>query len=565
MNLLDSVRFLTNKRNVAEAGEISTQAANVSAVKIVTSIASAIEGKDAIAHHRAVYSAFEKIRSNAIDVTRKKTKDAKLINTKERSALRSLMDFVTNRLIKGALRLVARALLKGVSLAVRLGLGAVSLMGRLALNAARFIFTGPVGWVALAGTVAYAGYKMYARKQEKEMEEALGRSEARVQELEEYERQRKLEEQAEAIAAKKRKEEEEATKAAEAKQQRQQEEPAPAKKEEVKKEEVRKEEAKTEAKPESAGKTVPDPVSTPASQARAEQRDEAYPDTVARRHPPRPKDTTPAAEKRTEAYPETAAKRQPVKPSEKAPVKPAEKAPTTPSQTSKHKDTTAKKSVAGAASALLFGKKKNQDLVVQALVDAGVTDKVAISNILAQVKAESGFSPRSEELHKYSAKTLYKYYGAEQSKNRVRFKTLAEAEALVASGPEAVGDIIYGGRMGNTAPGEGYKYRGRGFIQITGKDAYDRLGKAIGVNLVADPDLANDPVVAAKLVPAFFLNYKKRSMEQLKDITSVSKAVGFAGGEAEYAKRAASASEFSATFDKEYVRDGNRITAISRG
>ena len=169
----------------------------------------------------------------------------------------------------------------------------------------------------------------------------------------------------------------------------------------------------------------------------------------------------------------------------------------------------------------------NEGLVLSALDSAGFSPK-AKANVMAQVAAESGFRPRSEELDKYSAVTLYRLYGPEQTRNRVRFKSMEDAKALVEQGPEAVGDLIYGGRMGNNSPGDGYKYRGRGFIQITGKDAYARIGKAIGVDLVGNPDLANDPQIAARIVPAFFTLYKGRRPEDLEDINTVNRLVGAA-------------------------------------
>jgi len=173
-------------------------------------------------------------------------------------------------------------------------------------------------------------------------------------------------------------------------------------------------------------------------------------------------------------------------------------------------------------------------LVLGALIAAGYT-KQAQANVMANVEKESAFKPRSEELEKYSAKTLFKLYGPpgipggqpENGKNKIRFQTIDDAQAIVNKGPEAVGDVIYGGRMGNDKPGDGYKYRGRGFIQITGKENYQKIGKMIGEDLVGNPDLANDPKIAAKIIPAYF-KLKIKKPEDLENIDKVNKAVGSA-------------------------------------
>lgn len=183
-----------------------------------------------------------------------------------------------------------------------------------------------------------------------------------------------------------------------------------------------------------------------------------------------------------------------------------------------------------------------QASAVKALNEKGITDPTAVSNILAQIQAESGFNPRSEEIDRYSAQTLYNLYGADQKKNAVRFKTIQDAQALVALGPEAVGNFIYGGRMGNS-PNEGFKYRGRGLIQLTGKYNYDVYSKKVGVDLVGSPDLANDPVLASKIAVEYFLSKQKGGVD-LKDINAVGQAVGYAGGQAETNKRAAIAKTF---------------------
>lgn len=57
-----------------------------------------------------------------------------------------------------------------------------------------------------------------------------------------------------------------------------------------------------------------------------------------------------------------------------------------------------------------------------------------------------------------------------------------------------------GKRLGNTKRGDGYLYRGRGFVQITGRSNYARVGKSIGVDLIASPDMALDPIVAGRII-----------------------------------------------------------------
>jgi predicted chitinase len=189
--------------------------------------------------------------------------------------------------------------------------------------------------------------------------------------------------------------------------------------------------------------------------------------------------------------------------------------------------------------------------IIAELNNSGITSKRAQANILAQVAKESNFKPINEELGKWSAQTLFRLYGppgasyvdskgkpatVPQHKNKVRFPTWDSAVELVKKGPEAIGDVVYGGRMGNNNPGDGFKYRGRGYIQLTGKDAYDKIGKILGINLLSDPDKVNDPSIVARIVPAFFLKFKGKKPEDLEDINSVNKLVGAADPKSQEAR-----------------------------
>jgi hypothetical protein len=75
--------------------------------------------------------------------------------------------------------------------------------------------------------------------------------------------------------------------------------------------------------------------------------------------------------------------------------------------------------------------------------------------------------------------------------------------------PEIASGDAYEGRadLGNTQPGDGRRYKGRGFIQITGRANYRTYGDALGVDLVGDPDLALDPEIAARIFAVYFTNH----------------------------------------------------------
>ena len=112
-----------------------------------------------------------------------------------------------------------------------------------------------------------------------------------------------------------------------------------------------------------------------------------------------------------------------------------------------------------------------------------VPSKAMVAHFFGNVHHESGGFSISEESGMYSAQRLLQVFPK-------YFKSIAEAQQF-ANKPEAIFNRTYGGRMGNDMPGDGWKYRGRGAIQTTGKWSYDRLGKFVGSDLVNNPDLVS--------------------------------------------------------------------------
>ena len=86
-----------------------------------------------------------------------------------------------------------------------------------------------------------------------------------------------------------------------------------------------------------------------------------------------------------------------------------------------------------------------------------------------------------------------------------RFEPIDEYVSRFNTAPNAPLFGLYDGRasLGNTEAGDGARYKGRGFIQLTGRANYRRVGKMIGVPLEAEPERANDPEAAGLILAAF--------------------------------------------------------------
>ena len=113
-----------------------------------------------------------------------------------------------------------------------------------------------------------------------------------------------------------------------------------------------------------------------------------------------------------------------------------------------------------------------------------INTTLRLSHFLAQCQHESGnFSIVNENLN-YSAARLGQVFPAYFKNKDVN---------QYGGHPEKIASLVYGSRMGNGAEstGEGYKFRGRGYIQLTGKDNYTAFTKLIGEDCVTNPDLVS--------------------------------------------------------------------------
>ena len=129
---------------------------------------------------------------------------------------------------------------------------------------------------------------------------------------------------------------------------------------------------------------------------------------------------------------------------------------------------------------------------------------------IGQCMHESGGFKFLKENLNYSAKALMATWPS-------RFPDMDTAEKYERQ-PEKIANKVYSGRMGNTEDGDGAKYIGRGLIQLTGKDNYRAFGEAIGEDLVANPQLVEQPRYAA-LSAGWFWN--KRGLNALADAMDI--------------------------------------------
>jgi putative chitinase len=166
------------------------------------------------------------------------------------------------------------------------------------------------------------------------------------------------------------------------------------------------------------------------------------------------------------------------------------------------------------------------DVVIQMIPDTAakfqINTPLRLAHFLAQCGHESGGFRVTQENLNYSAKGLagiFKKY----------FPTEAAATPY-ARQPQKIANKVYANRManGSEASGDGYKFRGRGYIQLTGRDNYTQFGKAIGEDIANNPDVVSSNY--ALLSAAWF--WSKNGLNKLADggagdtvVTSITKRV----------------------------------------
>lgn len=147
----------------------------------------------------------------------------------------------------------------------------------------------------------------------------------------------------------------------------------------------------------------------------------------------------------------------------------------------------------------------------------GINTPLRIAHFMAQIEHESGLKPVSENLN-YSAKRMLEIFKHDFDTDRNKWLSPKEKEKVLylLGSPQRIANFVYANQNGNgnEASGEGWKYRGRGFIQITGKINYYQLANDTDLDCLKNPDLLLEEANA--MISALWF-WKKSGLNALAD------------------------------------------------
>lgn len=157
----------------------------------------------------------------------------------------------------------------------------------------------------------------------------------------------------------------------------------------------------------------------------------------------------------------------------------------------------------------------------EVLARYGVNENaLRLAHFMAQVAHESGgFTICEEDLSYRTPDRIRAVFGAK------RFPTLESAQPFVRN-PIQLARKVYGGRMGNTLTNDdGWRFRGRGPLQLTGRENYQRFGKLVGVDLESQPELVNDPRFMLAIPAAYWQDRGCSPFADADNLTAVTKKI----------------------------------------
>ncbi|MBK5957409.1 hypothetical protein CCR97_04190 [Rhodoplanes elegans] len=158
----------------------------------------------------------------------------------------------------------------------------------------------------------------------------------------------------------------------------------------------------------------------------------------------------------------------------------------------------------------------------------GIDDPLVVAHLMAQISHENGAGTIVRENMRYRAPRIMEIFGVGRHSARV---TEAEA-ARLAGRPDELAERVYGlgntrkaRELGNTEPGDGFRFRGGGDLQLTGRASYEHFGEIAGVDLAADPDQIADPEISFRVAVAEFVALRCIEPAKRDDCRTVTRRV----------------------------------------
>jgi putative chitinase len=156
--------------------------------------------------------------------------------------------------------------------------------------------------------------------------------------------------------------------------------------------------------------------------------------------------------------------------------------------------------------------------LAEACAEWGIDTPLRLAAFLAQIAHESGQLRALVENLNYSAEALL----------RVFPRHFDETQAVAyARQSQRIGSRVYANRMGNgdESSGDGWRYRGRGLIQVTGKTNYAACGTALGLDLIDQPELLEQPGPAARSAGWFWHSHDLNRPADARDIETITRRI----------------------------------------
>ncbi len=164
------------------------------------------------------------------------------------------------------------------------------------------------------------------------------------------------------------------------------------------------------------------------------------------------------------------------------------------------------------------------------LYEHGITTPKRLAHFLAQVMHETGALTVEEESGDYSATRLIEVFGGR------RHRVTAAESLRLAHKPEKIFERVYGVQnptlakeLGNTEPGDGWRYRGRGILQTTGRGNYRRMGQKCGADFEANPELVLSAEHALKPALVEWTEGNLNAFADSDDITAITRKINGPG------------------------------------